>query len=64
MKISIIALVFLLQGCGSLVLCSEREYSFEVPSTIPFLNGEFKIKRSSDHVDCKRPPKEREIQND
>ena len=52
-----------LTGCSSLSVCGEREYSFEVPSTIPFLNGEFKIKRSSDHVDCSRPPEERAIDN-
>ena len=41
--------------------CADREYSIEVPSTIPFISGAFKIKRSSDHVDCAREPSEREI---
>ena len=64
MKILIIALVFLLQSCGSVSPCSVRTYEVEVPSTIPFVSGSFKIKRSSDHVDCERPPGEREVKND
>ena len=56
--------VLLLPGCGSIVLCGERTYEFEVPSTIPFVSGAFKIKRSSDHVDCERPPGEREVKDD
>ncbi len=64
MKVLIIASLLLLQGCGSIVLCGERTYEFEVPRTVPFLNGAFKIKRSSDHVDCERDPDERGMMDD
>jgi len=64
MKILVVALLLLLQGCGSVVLCGERPYEFEVPSTIPFVSGAFKIKRSSDHVDCARDPEDRSVEND
>ena len=64
MKVLIIASLLLIQGCGSIVLCGERTYEFEVPSTVPFLNGAFKIKRSSDHVDCERDPEERGVMDD
>ena len=30
-----------LSGCSSIQTCGTREYSFEVPNTIPFLNGAF-----------------------
>ena len=53
-----------ISGCSSLQVCGTREYSFEVPNTVPFLNGAFKIKRSSDHVDCERDPEERAINDD
>jgi len=56
--------IFALSGCSSIQTCGTREYSFEVPNTVPFLNGAFKIKRSSDHVDCERDPEERAIQDD
>ena len=59
MRILILTTVLALPGCGSIALCGEREYTFEVPSTIPFVSGSFKIKRSSDHVDCDLPPSER-----
>ena len=48
-------------GCSSIQMCGERTYEFEVPSTIPFVSGNFKIKRSSDHVDCERDPEDRAI---
>jgi len=64
MKSLVVALLLLLQGCGSVVLCGERTYEFEVPSTIPFVSGAFKIKRSSDHVDCQRDPENRAVDND
>jgi|TARA_R110000796_G_scaffold33053_1_gene86043 hypothetical protein len=56
--------VLFISGCSSISVCGTREYSFEVPNTVPFLNGAFKIKRSSDHVDCERDPDERNIQDD
>ena len=59
MKPLLLLIVLALPGCGSIALCGEREYTFEVPSTIPFVSGAFKIKRSSDHVDCDLPPSER-----
>jgi len=61
MKPLLLLLIFVLPGCAGVAPCADREYSIEVPSTIPFLNGEFKIKRSSDHVDCAREPSERAI---
>ena len=64
MKVLIIASLLLLQGCGSIVLCAESTNEFQVPSTVPFLNGAFKIKRSSDHVDCERDPDERGTMDD
>ena len=59
MRILILLTVLVLPGCGSIAICGERTYEFEVPSTIPFVSGAFKIKRSSDHVDCDLPPNER-----
>jgi len=64
MKVLIIATLLLLQGCESIVLCGERTFEFEVPTTVPFFNGAFKIKRSSDHVDCERDPDERGTMDD
>ena len=61
MKPLLLLLIFVLPGCAGVAPCADREYSIEVPSPIPFLNGEFKIKRSSDHVDCAREPSERAI---
>ena len=62
-RLLLISLLFI-SGCSSLQECGTREYGFEVPNTVPFLNGAFKIKRSSDHVDCERDPEERVINND
>jgi hypothetical protein len=62
-RLLLISLLFI-SGCSSLQVCGTREYSFEVPNTVPFLNGAFKIKRSSDHVDCERDPEERVINDD
>ena len=61
MKPLLLLLIFVLPGCAGVAPCADREYSLEVPSTIPFISGAFKIKRSSDHVDCAREPSEREI---
>ena len=61
MKPLLLLLIFVLPGCAGVAPCADREYSIEVPSTIPFISGAFKIKRSSDHVDCAREPSEREI---
>jgi len=61
MKYLLLVSFLTLTGCSSLSVCGEKQYSFEIPSTIPFLNGEFKVKRSSDHVDCNRPPEERVV---
>jgi hypothetical protein len=63
MRTIIFALAFFLSSCSSVPLCGEREYTFEVPSTIPFVSGAFTIKRSSDHVDCSRDPEERALPN-
>ena len=57
--LTLVFLSTLLTGCGSVAICGERVYEFEVPSTIPFVSGRFKIKRSSDHVDCSRDPEDR-----
>jgi len=64
MKYLLLLSVLFIPGCGSVVLCGERTYEFEVPSTIPFVSGAFKIKRSSDHVDCARDPEDRAVDND
>ena len=61
MKPLLLLLIFVLPGCAGVAPCADREYSLEVPSTIPFISGAFKIKRSSDHVDCAREPSERAI---
>ena len=64
MKYLLLISLVMLSGCSSIQICGERTYEFEVPSTIPFISGAFKIKRSSDHVDCERDPDERNIQDD
>ena len=61
MKKILAMIVIALPGCSSIAICGERTYEFEVPSTIPFVSGSFKIKRSSDHVDCSLDPVERGI---
>jgi len=61
MKALLLLTIFAITGCAGVAPCADREYSLEVPSTIPFISGAFKIKRSSDHVDCARDPAEREI---
>ena len=64
MKYVLLVSVLFISGCSSITVCGERTYEFEVPSTVPFLNGSFKIKRSSDHVDCERDPEERGVIGD
>ena len=59
--ITILAFSLMIAGCAGVSICGERQYTFEVPSTIPFVSGEFTIRRSSDHVDCHRDPEEREL---
>ena len=61
MKPLLLLTIFAITGCAGVAPCANREYSLEVPSTIPFISGAFKIKRSSDHVDCARDPAEQEI---
>ena len=61
MKILPLSFVLLLASCSSVPLCGDREFEFEVPSTIPFVSGSFIIRRSSDHVDCQRDPEERAL---
>lgn len=61
MKYLLLISVLFISGCSSIQVCGTREYTFEVPSTVPFLNGAFKIRRSSDHVDCERDPEERGV---
>ncbi len=63
MKCLLLVSLLVISGCSSIQTCVTREYSFEVPNTIPFLNGAFKIKRSSDHVDCERDPEDRDIKD-
>ena len=58
-----LGVVTLVTSCSSVPLCGDREFTFEVPSTIPFVSGAFTIKRSSDHVDCERDPEERALPN-
>ena len=61
MRLLILLAILALPGCGAIAICGERTYEFEVPSTVPFVSGAFRIKRSSDHIDCEREPGEREI---
>ena len=64
MKYLLLISLVMLTGCSSIQICGERTYELEVPSTIPFISGAFKIKRSSDHVDCQRDPDDRAVKND
>ena len=64
MKYLLLISLVMLSGCSSIQICGERTYEFEVPSTIPFISGAFKIKRSSDHVDCQRDHDDRAVKND
>ena len=64
MKYLLLISLVMLTGCSSIQICGERTYELEVPSTIPFISGAFKIKRSSDHVDCQRDPEDRAVKND
>tara|TARA_R110000796_G_scaffold73679_1_gene165569 strand:+ start:347 stop:541 length:195 start_codon:yes stop_codon:yes gene_type:complete len=64
MKYLLLISLVMLSGCSSIQICGERTYELEVPSTIPFISGAFKIKRSSDHVDCQRDPEDRAVKND
>jgi hypothetical protein len=61
MKYVLFPIALLLTSCSSVPLCGDREFEFEVPSTIPFVSGSFIIRRSSDHVDCQRDPEERAL---
>ena len=64
MKYLLLISLVMLSSCSSIQICGERPDEFEVPSTIPFISGAFKIKRSSDHVDCQRDPEDRAVKND
>ena len=56
--IAFLAITFL-TSCSAVPLCGEREYSIELPSGIPFVDGAFTLKKVNDHVDCKLDPEER-----
>ena len=43
--------------------CTEKEYSFILPSGIPFVDGSFTYRKTNTHVDCELDPDERSLPN-
>jgi hypothetical protein len=61
-SLSLIVLL-LVGGCSSVSPCTEKEYSFILPSGIPFVDGSFTYRKTNTHVDCELDPDERSLPN-